>query len=114
MNRLVVAICILLLTAHAQQSDSPEEQNIQQLELEIESLNPMFLEHFVEFYHLGEESTPALLDHRRITMNKGAYFMLLGKMYLYKMLPNHDVHALRVYNTKSDYAASYYYLKLAA
>jgi len=50
----------------------------------------------------------------RVKMKKGAYFMLVGKMYLYKLLPNDNIESLQYYNTKSSYAASYYYLKLAA
>lgn len=35
-------------------------------------------------------------------------------MYLYNFLPNHDLPALRNYDTPSNYLAAYYYLRIAA
>jgi hypothetical protein len=40
--------------------------------------------------------------------------VLVAKMYLYGLLPNADYDELRYYNTKSNYLAAYYYLRVAA
>lgn len=40
--------------------------------------------------------------------------LLVAKMYLYGVLSNGDYEELRYYNTKSNYLAAYYYLRVAA
>ncbi len=50
----------------------------------------------------------------RVYVNKAAYLALVGKMYLYEILPDNTIPQLRPYNTDSSYIAAYYYLRVAA
>lgn len=49
-----------------------------------------------------------------MTLKQSSYLLLVAKMYLYNFLPNHELPALRTYDTPSNYLAAYYYLRIAA
>lgn len=50
----------------------------------------------------------------RVVAAQGTYLLLVGKMYLYGLLPDREDSRLRVYNTDSRHLAAYFYLRLAA
>lgn len=79
-------------------------------------MHPDFIRHFVDFYHLPEHQQQAgsTLNISRVTLKQSAYLLLVAKMYLYGFLPDHQLPALRSYDTPSNYLAAYYYLRIAA
>ena len=56
----------------------------------------------------------SILNITRVSMKQSMYLVLVAKMYLYGLLPNHDYSELESYDTKSNYMAAYYYLRVAA
>jgi TPR repeat protein len=56
----------------------------------------------------------SILNTTRLSIKQATYLLLVGKMYLYGLLPSNYKPELRYYATHSNYMAAYYYLRTAA
>lgn len=91
-GRLTLLFLVFVLLSQSYSQDLSDEEFVEKLEDELESLSPQYLTNFVAFYHLPTESqSPNLLNMTRVYVNKAAYLALVGKMYLYEILPDNTI-----------------------
>lgn len=91
-GRQTLLFLVLVLLCQGYSQELSDEEYVEKLEDELESLSPQYLTNFVSFYHLPTESqSPNLLNMSRVYANKATYLTLVAKMYLYQLLPDNSV-----------------------